>query len=60
MNPYNGTYFYVFNLRKKPLDDVRVRRALGMAVDRRKICEFILRGGETPADRLVPPTSLPK
>ncbi|HLY10070.1 MAG TPA: ABC transporter substrate-binding protein [Planctomycetota bacterium] len=59
VNPYNGCYFYVFNTRKKPLDDVRVRRALGMAIDRAKICKYILRGGETPAFRLVPPTSLP-
>jgi len=60
VNPYNGCYFYVFNTRKKPLDDARVRRALGMAIDRDKICRYILRGGETPATRLVPPTSLPK
>lgn len=60
VNPYNGCYFYVFNTRKKPLDDVRVRRALGMAIDREKICKFILRGGETPATTLVPPTSKPR
>jgi len=59
VNPYNSVYFYSFNLRKKPLDDVRVRRALGAAIDRDKICRYILRGGETPATRLVPPTSLP-
>ena len=60
VNPYNGAYFYVFNTRKKPLDDARVRRALGMAIDREKICRFILRGGETPAQTLVPPTSKPR
>jgi ABC-type oligopeptide transport system substrate-binding subunit len=60
VNPYNGVYFYVFNTKKKPLDDARVRRALGMALDREKICKYILRGGETPATRLIPPTSLPK
>jgi len=57
VNPYNGVYFYAFNTRKKPLDDVRVRRALGMAIDRDQICRYILRGGETPAQRLVPPPS---
>lgn len=60
VNPYNGVYFYVFNTKKKPLDDVRVRRALSAAIDRDKICKYILRGGETPALRLVPPTSQPK
>jgi ABC-type oligopeptide transport system substrate-binding subunit len=60
VNPYNGVYFYSFNTKVKPLDDVRVRRALSLAIDREKICKYILRGGETPATRLVPPTSLPK
>jgi ABC-type oligopeptide transport system substrate-binding subunit len=59
VNPYNGVYFYVFNTKVKPLDDVRVRRALGMAIDREKICKYILRGGEAPATTLIPPTSLP-
>ena len=58
--PANAVYFYVFNTKVRPLDDVRVRRALSLAVDRDKICKFILRGGETPAARLVPPSSLPK
>jgi len=58
--PANAVYFYVFNTRVRPLDDVRVRRALSLAVDREKICKYVLRGGETPAVRLVPPTSLPK
>jgi oligopeptide transport system substrate-binding protein len=53
--PVNGTYFYVFNTRKKPLDDARVRRALSMAVNREDIVKYILRGGETVAHRLTPP-----
>ena len=56
--PANAVYFYVFNTKVKPLDDARVRRALGLAIDREKICTHILRGGETPALRLVPPASL--
>lgn len=57
-NPANAVYFYVFNTKVKPLDDARVRRALGLAIDREKICRYILRGGETPAVRLIPPASL--
>ena len=57
IGPYNAVYFYVFNVRRKPLDDVRVRKALSLAVEREKIASSILRGGETPADRFVPPTS---
>lgn len=54
-NPYNGTYFYLLNLKRKPLDDLRVRRALNLALDVKGICEFVLRGGEPPATRLTPP-----
>ncbi|HEY3225433.1 MAG TPA: ABC transporter substrate-binding protein [Planctomycetota bacterium] len=53
--PIHGTYFYTFNLKKKPLDDVRVRRALSLAVDRETIVKRILRGGEEASDRLTPP-----
>lgn len=60
VGPYNGVYLYAFNLRKKPLDDVRVRKALSMAIDREKIATYILKGGEQPATQLVPPTSRPK
>ncbi|MBI4565917.1 MAG: hypothetical protein HY716_14610 [Planctomycetes bacterium] len=54
VGPYHGSYFYVFNVRKKPLDDPRVRRALSLAIDREKITKYILRGGEAPAHRLTP------
>ena len=50
-----GTYFYRFNCTVKPLDDVRVRRALALAIDRRAIIERAARGGQQPATVLVPP-----
>jgi len=53
--PYNGVYYYAFNTRRKPLDDVRVRRALSLAINREHIVKNILRGGETAAVRLTPP-----
>jgi oligopeptide transport system substrate-binding protein len=55
--PANSVYFYMFNTTRKPLDDPRVRRALSMALEREKIARFVLRGGETPAERLIPPPS---
>jgi oligopeptide transport system substrate-binding protein len=53
--PYNAVYYIVFNTRKKPLDDPRVRRALSLAIDRKKITGYIVSSGEMPAFRFVPP-----
>jgi len=54
-DPYLGTYFYRFNTRRPPLNDVRVRRALALAVDRQAIVARILRGDQRPAHALTPP-----
>jgi len=53
--PQLTTYFYLLNTARKPLDDIRVRRALAMAVDREEITTKILAAGEQPALGLVPP-----
>jgi oligopeptide transport system substrate-binding protein len=53
--PVLYTYFYLINTTKKPLDDVRVRKSLALAVDRREITERLLGGGERVARSLVPP-----
>jgi oligopeptide transport system substrate-binding protein len=52
---YLGTYFIRFNVRKKPFDDPRVRRALALAIDKERIVKKITRAGEKPAATLVPP-----
>lgn len=52
---YLDTYFFRFNLRRPPLDDARVRRALSLAVDRAKLAQKVLLGGQQPAATLVPP-----
>lgn len=44
-----GTNFVALNLRRKPLDDVRVRQALFLAVDREGIAGKVLRSGTQPA-----------
>ena len=53
--PILVSYFYLLNTQKKPLDDLRVRRALSLAVDREEITTKILAAGEQPALSLVPP-----
>lgn len=52
--PFLGTYYYMLNTRKPPLDDPRVRRALALAIDKRQIVEKITRAGQRPARSLVP------
>lgn len=50
-----ATYFLRFNTTRKPFSDPRVRKAFGMALDRKRIVERITKGGEMPASFLVPP-----
>ena len=51
---YLGTYFYRFNVTRKPLDDPRVRRAFALATNRERIIKKITMGGEKPAYHFVP------
>jgi len=55
--PWCGVYFYRFNVARKPLNDVRVRRALSLAIDREKIVKNVTLGGEAPAYSYVPPNT---
>lgn len=52
------TYSLHFNLRKPPFDDVRVRRAVSLAIDREALAKSVLMGYATPATSIFPP-SLP-
>lgn len=50
-----GTYMYMFNTKRKPLDDKRVRRALLLAIDRDTVATKVLRDGKVPTHYYVPP-----
>lgn len=52
--PQSGTLFLAVNTRKPHLQDPRVRRALGQALEREKILRDVLRRVGQPAVALVP------
>ena len=54
-NPFGATSFLRFNVKRKPFDDVRVRKALALALDKEDIVTKITRCGEPVANTLVPP-----
>lgn len=45
----------VFNSHRKPFDDARVRRAIDLSIDRKRIVDAALAGYGTPASGPVPP-----
>ena len=53
--PRLATAFLRLNTTRAPFDDVRVRQAFALAVDKEAIVEKIMRGGEVPTVSLVPP-----
>ncbi|MBI9102501.1 MAG: peptide ABC transporter substrate-binding protein [Spirochaetales bacterium] len=49
------TYYYEFNQTEPPFDDVRVRKAFAMSIDRQELIDRVARGGQSPAFGLTPP-----
>jgi oligopeptide transport system substrate-binding protein len=54
-DPLLQTYFFRLNIRRAPFEDVRIRRALALSIDRQQLADKILPGGRQPAATLVPP-----
>ena len=50
-----GTYYALFNCDVEPTNDVRVRKALTLAIDRKQIVEQVTKGGQIPAAGFIPP-----
>lgn len=56
ISPGMGTFVLAFNNVRPPFDDVRVRKALSLAIDRDVLVNRVLNTGLTPAYSVVPPT----
>jgi oligopeptide transport system substrate-binding protein len=55
VHPAFITYFYRLNVTRPPLNDVRVRQALTLAINRQELVERVTRGGELATSVYVPP-----
>ena len=55
-SPKLAVYFYGFNLERAPFkDNLALRQSLSLAIDRELLAESLLRVGERPAGRWIPP-----
>jgi len=52
--PYLLSYFLLVNVRRRPLSDGRVRRALALAIDRERLCQRLLAAGQQPLGAFTP------
>lgn len=55
ISDYRGSYYFAFNTRKPPFNDMRVRRALSLTVERQWIADALMRTGLRPAWGIIPP-----
>lgn len=53
-DPFAGVYFFRVNTTRPPLDDVRVRKALSLTIDRELIVRQLLGGNERVATSYIP------
>jgi ABC-type oligopeptide transport system substrate-binding subunit len=51
---YGALTYYSFNTKHEPFDDVRVREALAIAIDRERISSDAMGGATEPAKRFLP------
>ncbi len=52
--PIAGTYFYLFNTKKFPFNNVHIRRAFALAMNRKEIVANVTEMHQVPATALIP------
>jgi len=50
----SSVYYFIFNTTKAPFNDVRVRKALSMAVNRQDLVDKVLKAGDVASAGMVP------
>lgn len=55
IDPYLASYFYLLNVNRKPFDNIKVRKALALAINRKELTEYVLKGGQMPSNCFTPP-----
>lgn len=55
VDPIIGTYYISVNLNREPFNDVNVRRALSLAIDREYVANTLMQGTYSPASNFMGP-----
>lgn len=56
ISPAAGTHWLRFNTQKAPFDNVKMRKAFNLALNRQAIVEHITQGNQPPARGAIPPS----
>ncbi len=54
LHPLYGTFFFRVNVETPPFNNINIRRAFALAINRQSLVDHVTKGGYTPALRFVP------
>ncbi len=55
VDPQAGTYFFSMNVKMKPFDNAKIRKAFALAVDNKQIVDYVVKQKNDPAYGFVSP-----
>lgn len=56
ITPAAGTHWFRFNTEKTPFNNLKMRKAFTLSINRSNIVEFVTQGNQKPAEAIVPPS----